>query len=87
MGWSGGTDVMWGIINAFDEIELPEEVRVQFYRAAIAALEQRDWDCADECRDQGVPAFDEALELNRRAWCKKKRYSYEEFFEEEDDDD
>jgi hypothetical protein len=53
MGWASGTTVMRDMITAFNNSivhhGLPESNIVQFWTAAISALEYEDWDTQTEC--------------------------------------
>jgi len=82
MGWSGGTYVMQDIIGTVQEHIDNEDVRCDLYIGIIEALQMSDWDCAGECLGDD-PAYDRALEMVRRAWCKKRGHSYEDWYGED----
>jgi hypothetical protein len=67
MGWSGGTELMEKMINIAMRY-IPNQVeREGFFRAAITAFEQHDWDCQTEV--MGIdPAFDIALHDKHPDW-------------------
>ena len=61
MGWSGGSEVMDGIIDALkSDPNISERSRYKAYKKIIPVLEGRDWDTQGECLKQD-PAYDRAL--------------------------
>ena len=57
MGWSSGSAVMGGIIEAVKANVPDEETRVRIYRKVIDVLSDLDWDTKDECLGDD-PAYD-----------------------------
>lgn len=66
MGWGSGSTVMSPIIETAKKY-VPAEVRKDFYKEVILALEDSDWDTQSECIGQD-PIFDEALKELHPTW-------------------
>jgi len=49
MGWSGGSEVMSGVISSIKPRIKDLEDRKQIYREILDVLEGLDWDCFYEC--------------------------------------
>lgn len=60
MGWSGGSVVFKGVIEAVKADVPDEEARVRIYTKAITAFDDADWDSQGECIGLD-PAYDRAL--------------------------
>lgn len=66
MGWGSGSHIMCSIIGAAME-SFPEADRRSFYKQAINALEEADWDTQDEA--MGIdPQFDEVMKELHPNW-------------------
>ena len=69
MGWSGGSRVMDGIIEALncDNVGLHPLQRSWLYMEIIPILEDEDWDTIDEC--MGTDAvFDQVVQELHPEW-------------------
>jgi hypothetical protein len=71
MGWCSGSEVMDRIIKAMKKEVKDSKLRYKLYLAFIDALEDRDWDCQEECLGQDE-AFDKALYKLHPSWEFKK---------------
>ena len=60
MGFSSATYIMEELINGLEPLIKDEELRKDVYIKIINALENADWDNANECCEQDT-AYDKAL--------------------------
>lgn len=79
MSWGGGTDIMFDAIRSFNKCNVPAQLRLSLYIDLIESLQDQDWGDPDECFGQDS-AFDDALEIVRRRWCRRNGHDYSEFF-------
>ena len=67
MGWSGGSAVTGTVVRELKKRKVPAVVRKVFYEVLIPALEDHDWDNADEVFGDD-PALDEVLKKLHPNW-------------------
>jgi hypothetical protein len=67
MGWASGSELMQKMINIAMRYIPDDIIRRGFYRGAILAFENADWDCQNDV--EGIdPVFDLALRDNHPDW-------------------
>jgi len=64
MGWSSGSELFGGIIEALKPTIPDAAMRQTVYEKLIPLFEDQDWDTQDECLGTD-PAFDKAYEKSR----------------------
>lgn len=67
MGWGGGSRITCDVIRGLKKRKVSTRQRQLFYEVLIPALEDCDWDNADECRGED-PAFDAAVRSIHPDW-------------------
>lgn len=66
MGWTGGVNIMHGIIKAVNRTNLRPSEKRAFYLDIIPVLEGEDWDTQDECVED--PVFTGAMKHLHPEW-------------------
>ena len=67
MGWSGGSKIASTVVRELKKRDVPAVIRKVFYEVLIPALEDNDWDNADELLGED-PALDEVLKKLNPDW-------------------
>lgn len=67
MGWSGGTTVLLGLVQACNDIQIAPFKRFRLYKRMIKVLEGEDWDTHDECLCEDA-ALDDAIRAVHPEW-------------------